>query len=181
MKYLFQLILLNTVLIPSMCQTRHSVSLGPDLGIPTESFGKVNLGLGGSLEYNMVLKGKIGPQIHIGYQRFTSKVYSDHKVTFLPIRIGLIGFIYQDIFFVSADAGRSRYYSPTTDTEQNGFTFGIGAGSKLPLSGGQFMQVSVYFNRHHFEGEFPGQEYNYNWFNIRAAYGISWGKKTEKE
>ncbi len=167
--------------IESFSQLSHSLSLGPDLGIPTESFGKANLGFGGSLEYNMIFSEKIGPQFHIAYQSFTNKIYSDQKVTFLPIRLGIVGFLYQDLIFVSADAGVSHYYSPSTGTKQNGFSFGAGAGYRLPLSSGQFIQASAYYNLHHFKGQYASDGYNYNWFNIRAAYGISWGKKIRKE
>ncbi|HEX7906387.1 MAG TPA: hypothetical protein VF487_21080 [Chitinophagaceae bacterium] len=165
----------------SVGQIVHSISIGPDLGIPTESFGKANLGFGGSLEYNVKFSGPVGAQFHIGYQSFSNKIYSDQKVTFLPIRLGVIGFIYQDILFLNADAGISHYYSPSTGTNQNGFTFGAGGGSKLKLGSGQFIQVSAYYNLHHYDGLYAGNGYNYNWFNIRAAYGLSWGKKNDNK
>jgi hypothetical protein len=163
-------------------QASQSLSIGPDFGFPTNTFGDAKTGLGGSLEYNIKITGPLGAQFHIGYQSFTSKSNSSQEVTFLPIRLGLIAFVYQDLIFVSADAGTSHYYSPSTGTKQDGFTFGAGAGYRILINKNQFVQVSGYYNRHHFKKTQPFlQEYNYNWFNLRAAYGLSWGKKIRKE
>jgi hypothetical protein len=165
---------------PLFGQLTQSVSLGPDLGIPTKSFGKANLGIGCSLQYQVKFSGPVAIQLHIGYSSFTNKLYSEDKVSFLPVRIGAVYYLYQDVIFVSADAGVSRYYSPLTGTKQNGFTFGAGAGYRLLINNRQFVQLSGYYNLHYFKNAQANPGYNYNWFNIRAAYGFLWGKGNKK-
>jgi hypothetical protein len=118
--------------------------------------------------------------MHAGYISFTSKYDADSKITFLPIRLGLQAFVYEDLIFVFADAGTSHYYSPTSGTNQNGFTFGAGFGYRYLISSGQFLQLSGYYNLHNFKRKETNQDYNYNWFSIRAAYGLSWGKGKKK-
>lgn len=162
-------------------QTGHSVSLGTDLGIPTESLGAAKLGFGGSLQYQLKFSDRIAAQLHIGYSGFSNKHDDNQKVSFLPVRLGAVAFIYQDIIFVSADAGVSHYHSPSTLTNQTGFSFGAGTGYRYLIGNGQFIQISGYYNMHNFKREDTGQDYNYNWFNIRAAYGLSWGKGKKKE
>jgi hypothetical protein len=159
-------------------QILQSISLGYDLGIPSKNFATSSkLATGGSLQYQAKFNGPLGVQVHIGYSHFTNKAVSDEYVDFLPVRIGFIYFLYQDIIFVSADGGVSRY-SASSGTKQNGFTFGFGPGYKLyfnPTSK-QFVQFSAYYNLHHFYSKYTGG-YNYTWFNIRAAYGISFSKR----
>lgn len=168
------------VVINCYSQASHSLHIGPHLGIPSNNLGNASLGFGGSVEYNLKFRGPIGGQFHLGYSRFSNKSISDQEVTFLPIRIGAIAYIYEEIFFINADAGISRYSSKSTGTKQSGFTLGIGTGYRQPLTGGQFVQFSAYFNLHHFEGATGARGYNYSWFNIRAAYGLSWGRKKLK-
>jgi len=158
-------------------QIVHSITLGPDLGIPAKNFGsEATLGIGGSLEYQAKFSKRIGAQFHIGYSHFSNKVLSDDEVNFLPVRIGIVGFFYKESLFVSADAGIS-HYSASVGPSQTGFSFGIGPGYKFYFSheSKQFAQVSMYYNLHNYKEESGGNSYNYNytWFNIRAAYGFS--------
>lgn len=162
-------------------QIDHSISLGPDLSIPTESLGRANLGFGGSLQYQLKFSAPVAVQLHVGYSSFTNKVYSDQRVSFLPVRLGAVGFVYQDIFFVYADAGISQYHSKSGDPDRSGFSFGAGVGYKQSLDNGQFLQFSAYYNLNKFKRETPGYYYKYNWFNIRAAYGLLWGKGRNRE
>jgi hypothetical protein len=173
-------IILSLVLLKNLficCQITHSLSIGPDLSIPAKNFGSEStLGIGGSLEYQAKFKGHIGLQLHVGYSHFSNKVLSDDKVDFLPVRIGVIGFIYKDQLFISADAGIS-HFAASTGTKQIGFSFGIGPGYKFYFSpeSKHFLQFSAYYNLHNYQHESGGNSYNYNytWFNIRAAYGFS--------
>jgi Outer membrane protein beta-barrel domain len=182
MRKLFICVGLILVSGPLFSQLTHSVSIGPDLGIPTPSLGKANIGFGGSLQYQIKFSPPLALQLHVGYISFTNKLYADDKVTFLPVRLGGVYYLYQDIIFVSADAGISHYYSPSTGTKQNGFTLGTGIGYRYPISNSQFVQVSGYYNLHNFKRAQSSQDYNYNWFNVRAAYGLSCGKgKREKK
>lgn len=157
----------------SRAQITHQISLGPDLGIPGKQLGTASVSLGGSIEYQLKFKAPIGIQIKAGYNKFGNDDIG--IVRLFPVRAGLVGYLYQDIIFAFADAGMSHYYSPTTGTKQDGFSFGIGAGYKLKIYPNQFLQVSAYYNSHHFDHD--GGEYNITWFNIRAAYGLNFGKR----
>ena len=160
-------------------QITNSISLGPDFGIPGKRFGSgARLGIGGSLDYQLKLSVPVGLQIHAGYIKFSDKNYSDTWVSFVPIRLGIVGFIYQDLIFAFVDAGISHYHASTT-TKQNGFSFGLGGGYKLFFNPDkkQFVQLSAYYNLHNFKRDITSQNYNYTWFNIRAAYGLSFGKR----
>jgi len=161
----------------SYSQISHSISLGPDLALPSKNFGAIKTGIGGSIDYQVKFQGPIGAQLHIGYNHFKNKVVSNDFVNFLLVRAGIVGFIYQDIIFVAADAGIS-HYSASTVTKQTGFSFGIGPGYKLFFNPEkkQFVQLSAYFNLHKFKSPATGS-YNYTWFNIRLAYGFSFSKK----
>jgi hypothetical protein len=164
----------------SYSQNTHFVSIGPDLSIPSTNLGSANVSLGGSFQYQLKFNAPVAAQLHVGYAHFEDQFGG--KVSFLPVRAGLAGFLYQDLLFVSADAGFSKYHSPTTGTKQTGFSFGTGAGYRLPLSNKQFLQFSAYYNLHNFKNDLFGQNYNYNWFNIRAAFGLAFGKgKATKE
>ena len=182
-QFILSVLFIITICINTKAQLTHSISLGPELSIPGKNFGKSNLGFGGSFEYMVKFNAPVGIQFHFGYSGFPNKFYSNSKISFLPVRLGLVGFIYQDLIFVSADAGISHYHSPSTVTDQNGFSFGAGGGYKLFFDPEkkQFVQLSAYFNMHNFRNDTFGQNYNYGWFNIRAAYGLSWGKKIKTE
>lgn len=158
-------------------QITHSISIGPDLGLPAKSFGSEStLGIGVSLEYQAKFRAPIAIQVHVGYSHFSNKVLSNDKVSFLPVRIGLAGFVYKDLFFISADAGIS-HFSASTETRQTGFSLGMGPGCKFYLNAEskQFFQFSAYYNVHNYRQKSGGNSYNYNytWFNVRAAYGFS--------
>jgi hypothetical protein len=163
-------------------QVNHSISLGPDLGIPSKNFGtRAQIAVGGSFNYEAKFQIPVGIRFHIGYIKFSDEGITNSWVSFLPIRGGLAGYIYEDLIFVFVEAGVSRYRASTT-TKQNGFSFGGGVGYKLyfNLDKKQFVQVSASYNLHNFKtGQF-GQDYNYTWFSIGAAYGISLGKKSNK-
>lgn len=165
----------------SLSQNNHSLSIGSDLSIPSKNtLGRnTSVSLGGSIQYQLKFNAPIGLQAHIGYNHFTDGLGG--KVNFLPIRGGIVGFIYKDLIYLYADAGISRYHSPTTTTTQNGFSFGSGGGYKLMFNNKQILQISAYFNLHNFRNDIFGQNYNYEWFNIRAAYGFSFGKGKQKE
>jgi hypothetical protein len=174
MKKIFLFILLFGF-YSSKSQVTHSISLGPDLGLPGKNFGsEATLGIGGSIEYQAKFRAPIAIHFHAGYSHFSNKVLSDDKVDFLPIRIGVAGFIYKDQLFISADAGVS-HFSASTGTNQTGFSFGIGPGFKFYLNpeSKQFLQLSAYYNLHNYDSKTSGQNYSYTWFNIRVAYGFS--------
>lgn len=156
-------------------QLKHSLNLGPDIGIPTTAFAKsTSLSFGGSIEYHLKFKAPIGLQARFGYNPF--KDGNNDEVRFTPLRVGLVGYIFQDLLFVNADAGISQYYSPTTDTKKSGFSFGAGVGYRFPVSSNKFVQLSAYYNLHNYKDKMYGQNFNYSWFNLRAAFGISFGK-----
>lgn len=163
-------------------QFTHLIGLGPELGLPGKNFGESNLGVGGSLQYQLKLNAPVGIQVHVGYVNFVSKTefFSDmkYKISFLPVRAGILGFIYKDIIFVSADAGISKYHA-NTGTDQTGFSFGFGGGYKYIIAKKHFAQLSVLYNSHNFQDKQIGQNFNYNWFSLRLAYGMQWSKQKE--
>jgi hypothetical protein len=157
-------------------QLSHSVTLGPDIGFPTESLGASNVGFGGSIEYRLKFPPPIAVQLHAGYIRFNNESNSSDYVSIVPIRLGVVGTLYRDIFFVFADAGNSRYHSSYGDPNSNGFSFGLGAGYNQRIAGNQLLQVAGYYNMAKFKRETSDNYYTYDWFSIRIAYGLTWGK-----
>lgn len=182
MKLLF-LSLLLFISFASFSQITHRFTIGPDLGLPAKkSFGStVNVSIGGSVQYQLKFAAPVGLQLHAGYSHFADNY---GKVSFLPIRAGVVGYLYQDLIYAYVDAGASRYHSPTTGTTQTGFSFGAGAGYRLPIDETKFVQLSAYYNLHRFnyKDDLLGRDFNYNWFNVRAAIGfLTGGRKTSHE
>ena len=171
--YLILFLFLTFICNISFGQITHSISVGPELGILSKIAGRSSsyAGPGGSVEYRVKFNAPVAAQLHIGYNHFKDQLGG--MVNFLPVRAGLVGFIYKDLIFVNADVGISHYHGVTTNTNQNGLSFGVGAGYKQPLTNNQFIQFSAYFNSHNYKDPAFGQDYNYNWFNFRVAYGLS--------
>jgi hypothetical protein len=154
-------------------QVTHSISIGPDIGVGA-NFGKSSkASIGGSFEYAVHFSPQIGIRLSTGYNKFNGKYFDDY-VSFYTIRGGLQSFIYQDIFFVFADAGTATYKSSNPDPALTKFSWATGAGYRQTLGQGQFLQFSAKFNffRHN-------PHLTYTWFNFRAAYGFSFGKKNK--
>jgi hypothetical protein len=168
------LMFMNTFL---SAQSFHAISLGPDICFTSKNFGAIKTGIGASIDYQMKFKSPLGIQLHVGYNHFNNKEVANDIVNLTPVRAGIVYFLYQDAIFIFVDAGVS-HYSASNGTKQNGFSFGFGPGYKLYFSSTtkQFVQFSAYYNLHHFYSKYTGG-YNYTWFNIRAAYGISFGKR----
>jgi len=154
-------------------QPINSLSIGPDLALPANNFGaNATLGIGGSVEYQAISRGRIAAHVHAGYVHFSNKVVPDEDISFVPIRIGIAGFIHKDVFFVSADVGVS-YASSSTGTKQLGFSVGVGPGYKFYLSAEKkhFLQCSACYNLHNSIGQSSGGFYG--WFCLRLSYGFS--------
>lgn len=160
-------------------QVTHSLTIGPDLGLGA-NFGKAaKASVGGSVEYVAKISSKLGIRLSSGYNKFNDK-YDDGWVSFLPFRAGIQGFIYEDLIFVFGEAGIANYKA-STGTNKTGPSFAIGAGYRLPIANSQFIQLSSYFNFYRYKGDPPGGDFNYTWFNFRAAYGLSFRKKNKSE
>ena len=70
----------------AISQITHSISLGPDFGIPGKHFGTAaKLGLGGSLDYQLKFSAPVGLQVHVGCIKFSDKGVQNSWVTFLPL------------------------------------------------------------------------------------------------
>jgi len=165
-------------------QSNHFISLGADLSIPIKNLGsKTPTSIGGSIDYQLKFKAPVGLQAHVGFNRFKGAIFGT-ILNFLPIRVGVVGYLYKDLLFVSADAGVSFYSSPNGGLPaQTGFGFGAGAGYRQPVNKNQFIQLSGYYNLHKYKDTPYGTplEYNFTWFNIRLAYGFSFGKGKDKK
>jgi hypothetical protein len=164
-----------------LSQVTHSITIGPDLGLGA-NFGKSSKGsIGGSLEYVAQLSEKIGIRLSGGYNKFNGRYYDDY-VSFLPIRIGVQAFVFEELIFAFTEAGIAKYKA-SSGTEKTGPSLSFGAGYRQPLSGRQFIQTSVYFNYYKYKGDPPGGDLNYTWFNFRIAYGFSFGntRKSKEE
>jgi hypothetical protein len=71
-KYLLLCAIFMTFNIGVYAQVTQSLTLGPDLGVPTKNFGKANLGFGGSFQYRLKFAGPVAIQLPEGYVHFTS-------------------------------------------------------------------------------------------------------------
>src|SRR5687768_11310853 len=97
MKLLF-MFLASMVIMPSFAQ--NSVSIGPDLGLPSNFKTASKPGLGASFEYVNKFSAHVGLRVFAGYNRFEGKYVADDILKFIPYRVGIEGFGYKDVFFV---------------------------------------------------------------------------------
>lgn len=128
-------------------------------------------------DYVAYITPKLGLRLHGGYNKFKGKIFDDY-VSFLPVRAGVQGFIYQDLIFAFAEGGIATYKSSNPGSSRTKFSWAIGGGYNQHINEKktQFIQTSAWFNF------FKHNEYlNYTWFNLRVAYGFSFGKRPPKE
>jgi hypothetical protein len=182
-KILISLFLLMCIYSVS-AQVTHSISIGPELSIPIKNFGsETPTSIGGSVDYQLKFNAPFALQAHIGFNRFKGALVGT-RLNFLPVRIGVVGYLYKDILFVSANAGVSFYNSPNGGLPaQTGLGFGAGGGYRQPLNNNKFIQLSGYYNLHKYKGNPYGTaiEYDFTWFNIRLAYGLSFGRSNKEK
>jgi hypothetical protein len=173
---LFALILIS--LLCSHCSFAQSaISIGPQLGFASNFSSSAKMDVGGSIEYTGQFSEHIGARFYTGYDRFKGKYFADDAVSFVPIRAGLQGFLYKDIFSVYVDAGVASYHAKGSESHKTNFSYAFGAAYQIPLRlDQQFVQVSGYYNYYKFS-----QQLNYTWYNIRLAYGFRLGHKNSGE
>jgi hypothetical protein len=152
-----------------------SISIGPDLGLPSNFSSSSKLGIGGSLEYTNRFSEHFGIRFFSGVSSFKGKYFSDDRVSFEPIRLGGQGFLYKDLIFLYAEAGIAGFQAQSSKTHTTGFSYGLGGGYRMPINmNKQFFQLSAYYNYFRYSDFLT-----YTWLNIRLAYGINFGKKTK--
>ncbi len=174
---IFATLLLALISRISSSQIVHSFTLGPTLGLGANFSKSSKASLGGSIDYVAKFSSVIGVRVSAGYNKFKGKVYDDY-VSFLPIRGGVQAFLAEDLIFIYGEGGVAKFKA-STGTEKTGPSFSFGAGRRQPIGSNHFIQLSVYFNYYKYKGDPPGGDLNYTWFNFRAAYGLSFGKKNK--
>jgi hypothetical protein len=152
-----------------------SISVGPQLGFASNFSSSAKVGIGGSIEYTMQLSERLGARFYGGYDRFKGKYFADDIVSFLPVRAGLQGFIFEDIFSVYGEAGIAAFHAKSSGSQNTNFSFALGAAYRLPLNQ-QFVQVSGYYNFYRYS-----EHLDYTWYNLRIAFGLNLGHKKALE
>jgi hypothetical protein len=151
--------------------SQHLLSAGPEVAFGT-NFGKTKAGFGASIEYLYKFSERVGVRTSGGYDVFNVRNVNDSKTSFLPIRVGIEGFL-SDVFFAYCEAGIAFYRSSFYD--ENKFSYAIGTGYKVPFGlKNQFVQISALYNSVLFTKS------SLAWFNFRVAYGIDLGPKSSK-
>ena len=145
--------------------SQKAISLGPQIG-----FSKgLNIGIGGGLEYTNKFSGHTGFRASLGYTYFTDKFSYSYHFSYIPVRVGLQGYLAPTLFLF-ADAGvaiQKSIYSSTA-----GFSYSVGVSQVFPfVESNKFIQASLNYNVHHYSSRS-----NSTWFNFRLAYGLSWPK-----
>jgi hypothetical protein len=161
----------------SRSQNTNLLSVGLDLAIPSGTISNSNLGFGGSLQYQLKFSAPIAIQLNADYLLFGNKSYSGEKLHFFPVRLGLAGFLYRDILFVAVDGGISHFHSTASGSNLIGYTVNGGIGYMYTIGNNQFMQMNLYYAVNHFKSKTSNSNLRYNWFTIRASYGLSFGKR----
>lgn len=166
--------------VKTYCQISHYFSAGPEVSFPGKRLGSnTPASLGGSFQYQLKFNAPLAIQLHAGFNHFTDALGG--KVNFTPVRAGLVGYVYKDIFFADICAGISHFKATPSGITKDGFSFGLGGGYRQMFGNSQFVQVSFAYNSHNYKNATYSQDYNYTWFNVRAAYGFSFGGKKEKK
>lgn len=154
--------------------SQSSISFGPEIGFANNFSNSSKPGLGASIEYvNKFSKG-VGARMFAGYDNFRDK-YVDGYVSFLSLRGGLQAFL-AELLFIYGEGGIVSYHD-SNNSNQAGFSFGIGAGYRMPLMTGQkFIQLSTHYNFFKYNNNSF-----YTWFNVRAAFGLNFGKTSTRK
>ncbi len=162
-------LILFCLFLQKKIHAQSSIFLGPQLGLASNFSRSSNIGFGASVEYINRFSQQIGFRGTVGYNYFKGKYFNNH-VSFLPVRIGLQSFLSTNVF-VLADAGIVAYNDNNNDSK-TGFSYSVGAGYNIPLDTKKFVQLSANYNFFRYASYL-----NYTWFNFRAAYSLSWGKR----
>lgn len=152
--------------LASLILAQSSISIGAQIGLASNFGSSSKMGIGGSLELDNRLSNHFGIRGSVGYNYFKGKYFVDDYVSFLPIRAGVQGYLAPEIF-VSGEAGIA-VYGDSNNESKTGFSYGLGAGYRIPLHKKKFVQLSGNYNyfRH-------SSFLNYTWFQLRAAFGFS--------
>jgi opacity protein-like surface antigen len=157
-----------TLLLSSCLSAQQAISFGPQIGLASNFSSSAKMGIGGSVEYDNRIGEHFGIRGSAGYTYFKGKYFDDH-VSFIPVRAGVQGYLAPEVF-IAGEAGVA-IYGDSNKESKTGFSIGLGAGYRIPLSSTQFVQLSGSYNY------FKHSSFlNYTWFNFRAAFGLSWGK-----
>jgi hypothetical protein len=155
--------------------SQSSISLGPDLGLPSNFSKTSKTSLGASLEYVNKFSKHVGLRVFTAYNRFEGKYVADDVLKFIPYRIGIEGFAYKDVFLVYGEVGAASLIGNGPRNSKTNFSYGLGAGYRYPIGmTKQFIQLSGYYNFFRFD-----EMNTYTWFNIRLAYGFNFGRKAK--
>jgi hypothetical protein len=150
--------------------------VGPQLGFASNFSSSAKTGLGASIEYTGQFSEHLGARVYVGYDRFKGKYFAEDVVSFLPVRAGLQGFVYKDIFSVFAEAGVASFHAKSTEIHNSNFTYALGVAYRMPLGQSkQFLQVSGAYDYYRYSDQF-----HYSWYNIRLAYGLGFGRKNSE-
>lgn len=103
---------------------------------------KMKMGFGGGVAGAYALNENMSAGLSIGFYSFTSEVSSDFTLTALPILGNFTYYLMTDGFkpFLTADVGlgmmtaKSSFFGVSTETKENAFGYGIGAGAAYGIS-----------------------------------------------
>ncbi|MEO6071504.1 MAG: hypothetical protein ABIN57_04215 [Chitinophagaceae bacterium] len=165
--YLFALLF---VFIGIKSNSQNTITIGLEgnkITSHNENLNKVGFGL--SAEYFAKLFPHGGIKGYAAINRFT-QTNNGGTALFFPVRVGYQHFLYSDNLFVFGETGFAS--ARIENKVQTGFSMAAGGGYKINMPQATLMQLSLFYNYHHFKIN-P----NVQWITLRAAYGIKYGKR----
>jgi hypothetical protein len=150
---------------------QNAISIGLDVS-SSPSNRSTSLGIGGSVEYNKSISEKLGGRLYCGYNYFKSNSTDSH-ISFLPIRVGIEYFL-NKLLFLYVESGVANYNSDAANNWYFSYAFGTGYTVPFGLKN-NFAKISLFFNSVRI-----AKISSTNWFTLRFAYGLNFGKKSLK-
>lgn len=141
------------------------LGIGVEFGLPVGDFGDVyNLGVGGSLVYQVPVATNLNVTGNVGYINFTSKkvLGQSFNTGYVPIKAGL-RYFFAENFYGGAELGAA------ISTEKNGstaFAYSPGVGVEFPVADKASIDLGV-----RYEG-WSRDSHTNSFVGIRAAFNF---------
>jgi len=161
--------LLVSLCMYSVTQAQTTITIGPQLDVPSNFSKASKIGLGGSAEGVFNVSPASAIRVSAGYSSFKGKFFPE-VISFMPVRGGYQYFLSPNQLYIYGEGGPAFYNATDAKTK---LSLAFGGGTYFPVGEKSVVNFSVFFN--YIDG---GMFRNHTWFSGRLAYGLQWGRKT---